>query len=167
MYAQQTVFIGSGSNMGESVRLLEAAALEMDALPQTRLLARSSIFCTEPQGDLEQPWFFNQALKLTTSFSPLGLLKALLEIENRFGRKRGPKRYGPRSMDLDILLYGDMFVDMPELRIPHPRLVSRAFVLIPLLEISPNLILPDGKKAADILAGLDFILQGKRIWQKS
>lgn len=164
-----TAYVGTGSNQGESAALLAQAVKQVAALPGTHLLAISSMFYTEPQDEPDQPWFFNQVVSLATGLTPLELLHRLQHIEKDLGRLRagaGIDRFGPRPIDLDILLYGELRLREPELILPHPRLTRRAFALIPLLEIAPGLTLPDGSRAEDMLSRLEYRLEGDKIMQK-
>ncbi len=125
----------------------------------------SSIYRTEPQGDAEQPWFFNQVAELATCLQPQDLLRVLQKIEADMGRERNARRYGPRVIDLDILLYDQMEVRDENLVIPHARMHERAFMLVPLLEIAADACLPDGTAVKDLLSGLKFSLTDDKIWQ--
>lgn len=129
---------------------------EIGKLPATKITALSAFYDTQPVGPVEQDNFLNAALRIETSLSPHQLLCELQRIETGvFGRKR-TVRWGPRKIDLDILLYGDLTVSGEELTIPHPRLHERRFVLVPLVEIAPDLVHPcSGQKLAEILEGLD------------
>ncbi len=130
------------------------------------MVDKSSIYRTEPQGLKDQSWFANQVLWMRgdDSWQPLNLLAALKELEKKMGRIPGP-RNGPRLIDLDILLFGNTVLSEGELNLPHPGLKSRAFVLIPLVEICPQLVLPDGAVAESLLQGLEFRLEGDKIFQ--
>jgi 2-amino-4-hydroxy-6-hydroxymethyldihydropteridine diphosphokinase len=121
---------------------------------------------TEPQGVREQPWFANQVIKLacTSGWTPLELLQSLLAVETRLGRVR-TTRWGPRVIDLDLLLFGNTVCHDPRVILPHPRMLTRAFVLIPLLEIEPELVLPGGISAVQALQTLSHTLKGHTIWQ--
>ena len=126
----------------ETRELLIRAGLEaLKRLPETHLRRMSSLYRTAPVGITEQPEFVNAVAQLETNLAPEALLDALLDIEQRFGRIRA-ERNGPRTLDLDLLLYGDQFVSLPRLTLPHPRLHLRAFVLYPLAEIAPDLKIP-------------------------
>ncbi|MDN5376289.1 MAG: 2-amino-4-hydroxy-6-hydroxymethyldihydropteridine diphosphokinase [Thermacetogenium sp.] len=142
--AERRVFLSLGSNLGNRSAYLEAACRELAAHPEVRLLSRSSLYETEPVGYRDQGWFLNQVVEVATTLEPRALLAFIQEVENRLGRKR-LIRWGPRVIDLDILLFGDLVLKTPELIIPHPRMYERSFVLVPLQEIAPDLIHPDGR----------------------
>lgn len=118
------------------------------------MLATSTLRWTEPWGYAEQPPFLNGACVLETTLRPEELLAVLLDVERVLGRRQDGPRYGPRSIDLDLLLYGDETVELEELTVPHPRLAERAFALEPLLDLDPDLELPDGRRVSELLAGL-------------
>ena len=126
---------------------------ELAALPATRVVATSKLHRTAPVGYAEQPDFVNACALLETALEPRPLLEALLAIEKRHGRVRGIPN-GPRTLDLDIVLYGDRVVDEPGLAIPHPRAHERAFVLLPLLEVWPEAVIPGKGAAARLAAGM-------------
>lgn len=133
------VYLGLGSNLGDRRANLNSAA---DGLfPAARVLRASRIYETEPWGYLEQPAFLNQVLEVETGLAPADLLAALKHLEASLGRQ-ATFRYGPRLIDLDILLYGALVIQQPNLVIPHPQLAQRAFVLAPLAELAPGLIHP-------------------------
>jgi len=136
-----TAFIALGANLGDPAATVKAAFAALANLPDSRIVHCSSLYRTAPVGITEQPEFVNAVAQLETDLAPEALLDALLEIEQRFGRIRA-ERNGPRTLDLDLLLYGDQFVSLPRLTLPHPRLHLRAFVLYPLAEIAPNLEIP-------------------------
>ncbi len=123
--------------------------------PGIEVLAVSQLRETEPVGVTDQPEFLNGAVAVETSLSPRALLDALLRVEQALGRVRDDERWGPRTIDLDLLVYGDEIVDQPGLRVPHPRLHERRFVLEPLVDLNPELTIPGLGKAAELLAGLD------------
>jgi len=147
-------YLGLGGNMGEREVMLARAAARLDAHPGIRVLGRSSLYETEPVGPAGQPWYLNAVLETETSLSPLELLGACKQIEADLGRRRG-LRWGPRPIDIDILLFGHFEISTPDLVIPHPELRKRAFVLVPLAEIAPDLVLPGGGTVRSVLAGLD------------
>jgi 2-amino-4-hydroxy-6-hydroxymethyldihydropteridine diphosphokinase len=132
----------------EAVRLL-------DETEGVAVVASSSLRETDPVGVLEQPRFLNGAVALDTELAPRDLLAVLLEIERRLGRVRGGARWGPRAIDLDLLVHGDEVVDEPGLHVPHPRLSERRFVLEPLAELDPGLFVPGAGKVSKLLAALD------------
>jgi 2-amino-4-hydroxy-6-hydroxymethyldihydropteridine diphosphokinase len=152
----RTAYIGMGANLaswaGTPEATLTAAALRLESLG--RLARRSSLYLTEPVGFVEQPRFVNAVAALETDLAPRELLDGLLAIEQEFGRDRAAGFVnGPRTLDLDILLFGDLQVSEPGLEIPHPRLAERAFVLIPLDEIAPEVVVPGFEKSAAQLLG--------------
>ena len=150
------VYIGLGSNLNHPTQQLDIAVLALKQLLNTQLLAVSHFYETTPVSTLEQPNFINAVACLKTQLSPQALLYALQNIEREQGRIQTQEKNGPRTLDLDILLYRDQIIHEADLTIPHPRFLERAFVLTPLLEIAPNLILPDGrfiKDAHDYHAG--------------
>ena len=151
------VFVGLGSNLGASAEILQQAFAALGRLPQTRLLHASRLYRTPAWGLTAQPDFLNAVAELRTGLAPQALLAALLDIEREAGRVRladGSDRWGPRTLDLDILLYGDQCVEEPGLRVPHPHLHQRAFVLLPLLEIAPEAVIPGLGPARAALAAL-------------
>ena len=150
------VYLGLGSNLGDRQGTLRAAVGRLRALPQTRVVAVSRLRDTEPVGYLEQPRFLNGAVELATALSPRALLEALLELERRFGRDRVTyPPQGPRTLDLDLLLYGGQTIAEPGLEVPHPRLHERRFALEPLADLDPSLVVPRRGPVATLLAGLE------------
>jgi 2-amino-4-hydroxy-6-hydroxymethyldihydropteridine diphosphokinase len=132
-------YLGLGSNLGDRRANLTAAVTGLP--PAARVLRASSIFQTEPWGYLDQPAFLNQVLEVETRLAPVDLLAALKRLEAGLGRQ-ATFRYGPRLIDLDILLYDELVLNQPDLVIPHPQLAQRAFVLVPLAELAPHLLHP-------------------------
>jgi len=126
----------------------------------------SPVYRTDPQDDRNQPWFANQVVQLYCAprCTPLGLLRALLDIEKDMGRTR-LRPQGPRLIDLDLLLFDGRCLQTPELILPHPRMTTRAFVLVPLRDIAPGLTFPDGRTVAVVLSGLSYTLEGRSIRQ--
>ena len=145
--------MGIGSNLGEPERQIEEALELLHAEDGIEVVAVSSLRETEPVGYRDQPNFLNGAAALETELSPRELLRRLLEIERRLGRERGTgPRFGPRTIDLDLLLYGDETVDEPGLTVPHPRLAERRFALEPLAELDPSLEIPGHGSVQALLA---------------
>ncbi|UCV12466.1 2-amino-4-hydroxy-6-hydroxymethyldihydropteridine diphosphokinase [Dechloromonas denitrificans] len=134
-------YVALGANLGDPASTVRAAFGALANLPESRVVHCSSLYRTAPVGITEQPDFINAVAALETTLAPEALLDALLDLEQRFGRIRA-ERNGPRTLDLDVLLYNDLEIDLPRLILPHPRLHLRAFVLQPLAEIAPNLQLP-------------------------
>ncbi|MDQ5902699.1 MAG: 2-amino-4-hydroxy-6-hydroxymethyldihydropteridine diphosphokinase [Pseudomonadota bacterium] len=134
-------FVALGANLVEPQAQVRAALAELARLPQSTLVAASSLYRTAPVGLAGQPDFINAVAALDTSLSPDDLLEALFAIERSFGRVRKEKN-GPRTLDLDLLLYDSEIIDTPHLHLPHPRLHLRAFVVVPLAEIAPDCRLP-------------------------
>ena len=131
-------YVGIGSNLEDPRAQVLAAFNEIDGLPHTRVIKRSSLYRTAPMGHAAQPDFINAVAQLETGLPAERLLAELQEVEGRHGRKRSLPN-APRTLDLDVLLYGNAVLDLPALKVPHPRMHERAFVLKPLLEISPEL----------------------------
>jgi 2-amino-4-hydroxy-6-hydroxymethyldihydropteridine diphosphokinase len=149
-------YVGLGSNLGDREGTLRAAVGRLRALPETTVLAVSKLRDTEPVGYLDQPRFLNGAVALDTELSAQDLLDALLRLERNFGRNRAAAPvHGPRTLDLDLLLYGDEEIAEPGLEVPHPRLHERAFVLEPLAELDPALEVPGKGTVQALLARLD------------
>lgn len=136
----ERVFVGLGANLGDARATLESARTALAALPGTRLVAASSLYLSAPV-QATGPDFFNAVAELATGLEPQELLSALQAIERAHGRAR-PYRHAPRTLDLDLLLYGQRVLEEPGLTLPHPRMQERAFVLAPLLEIAPGLMHP-------------------------
>jgi 2-amino-4-hydroxy-6-hydroxymethyldihydropteridine diphosphokinase len=157
MSDERVGYLGLGSNVGDRRAQLRAA---VDVLRRhgVRVLASSSTYETEPVGEiLDQPDFLNACLRITTIHGPEELLDACKAVERELGREHGPhvRRHAPRPIDVDVLLLGELDVASERLRLPHPEVMSRRFVLIPLLELDPGLATPDGRPLADALAQLD------------
>lgn len=146
-------FLSLGSNLGDRLEHLQQAVDQLDADPRTRVDAVSSVYETDPVGGPEQDAYLNIAARVLTTRSPRGLLALCNRIEAALGRVR-EVRWGPRTVDLDVLLYGDRVIRTRRLEVPHPRLRERAFVLVPLIEVAPGLDLPGGGSAASALARL-------------
>lgn len=147
-------YVGIGSNLGDREESIRRALALLGSAPDIELVAVSRIRETEPVGVVEQPLFLNAAARLRTALSPRLLLERLLEVERQLGRVRG-ERHGPRTIDLDLLLYGDEVVAEPGLRVPHPRLAERRFVLEPLADLDPSLSVPGRGSVQSLLASLE------------
>ncbi len=158
-------YIGMGSNLGDRSNLLFQAVKSLNEHSQIEVLSTSSIYETAPVGFLEQDLFLNMVIKVKTGLSPVDLLRVNQNIEEEFGRKRSI-RWGPRTLDLDILLYNHENIETEMLEIPHPRMTERAFVLIPLLEIDHTIELPISRiSLSSLVAGLQD-KEGVRIWKQ-
>ncbi|MCW0375498.1 2-amino-4-hydroxy-6-hydroxymethyldihydropteridine pyrophosphokinase [Xanthomonas sacchari] len=143
--------IGLGGNLGDAAATLRAALAALDTLPQTRLLRASQLYRSPAWGREDQPDFINAAALVTTTLSAPDLLQALLDLEHRHGRQRLPgERWGPRTLDLDLLLYAEAVIDLPGLQVPHPFLHQRAFVLLPLAEIAADAVIPGHGTVRDV-----------------
>ena len=161
-------FIGLGSNMDNPPQRLIEACSALAALPDAHLLTASPVYRTAPQGNKDQPWFHNQVAHLSCGpqWSAPTLLDALLVMEAALGRQRlAETRFGPRRIDLDLLLFGAELCKNERLCLPHPRMLERAFVLAPLLDIAPELVFPDGRSLQICLAALSYRIQADCIYQ--
>ena len=136
--------------MGDKARFLKKAAILLRGLPKSTLLRCSSVYETEPWGERSQEAFLNQIVEMETGLEPAALLNACRAIEDRLGRERAEK-WGARTIDIDILLYGRRIINRKDLQIPHPRIQERRFVLVPLAEIAPDLRVPGMKRTISIL----------------
>jgi 2-amino-4-hydroxy-6-hydroxymethyldihydropteridine diphosphokinase len=154
-----TCYIGLGSNLGDRASLLRQACESLTKVPQVTVLRGSSIFESEPWGYADQPAFLNAVVEIATALGPLELLLVLQSIEKRLGREKR-FRWGPREIDLDLLLYADLRINRRGLTVPHPEMFERAFVLAPLAELAPWLTTRDGVQIEEALHRLDP--QGKQ-----
>jgi 2-amino-4-hydroxy-6-hydroxymethyldihydropteridine diphosphokinase len=146
--------VGLGSNLGDREGTIRSAVELLDADPAIEVVAVSTLRETEPVGYLDQPRFLNGACLLETELPARELLARLLAVERELGRERGGgPRFGPRTIDLDLLLYGNETIDEPGLTVPHPRLLERRFVLEPLHDLDPELSLPDGRRVRNLIGG--------------
>lgn len=131
--------------------------------------AMSEVYQTEPQGNKEQPWFSNQVVELEIDgeiWAPEGFLSCMTAIEAQLGRMREAEgENGPRPIDMDVLLWGDAVMDTGFMITPHPRMMERAFVLVPMAEIAPDLVFPDGTNIQDALKAIEYKVEGRKIWQ--
>ncbi|MDH4069811.1 MAG: 2-amino-4-hydroxy-6-hydroxymethyldihydropteridine diphosphokinase [Ignavibacteria bacterium] len=135
------VFLGLGSNLGERQVALQNAAKAIGRIPDVKIVWGSPVYETEPYGNSDQPAFLNAALQVETILDPAGLFQELQQIEKEVGRKEG-ERWGPREIDIDILVYDGLVFDEANLRVPHPDIERRKFVLVPLNDIAPDLVHP-------------------------
>lgn len=149
------VYLALGSNLADPLHQVQSALNALAAIPDTTLVATSSLYRTPPYGPPDQPDFLNAAVALDTRLDAESLLNHTQRIELEQGRVRKAHRWGPRTLDLDIMLFGEQTLSTPRLTVPHYDMLNRAFMLLPLLEIAPALCLPDGTRLADILARLD------------
>lgn len=156
------VWIGLGSNLDDPAGQVRAGIAALADLPDSRPGPVSDLFRSAPVGVTDQPDFCNAVAGLDTVLEPLALLEALQAIEQRAGRRR-TRRWGPRTLDLDLLVYGDRRIDLPALTIPHPRLAERAFVLVPLASVAPDLQIPGQGAVATLAAAVAD--QGIRAWE--
>lgn len=153
-----TACIGLGSNLGDAAQAVRDAIQALDAVPECRVLAASRLYRTPAWGCTDQPDFINAAVRLHTHLPPLALLAQLLDIERHAGRDRSDAaavRWGPRLLDLDLLLYGEQVIDEVGLQVPHPHLHARAFALVPLAEVAAEVPFPGHGTVADALRGVD------------
>lgn len=151
MLPAERCYIGLGANLVEPVAQLQAAVTALGQLPETELVQVSRFYSSKPMGPQDQPDYVNAVAALDTRLTPLALLHALQQIELAHGRQRKAERWGPRTLDLDILLFGMQQIDHPELTVPHYGMQLREFVLYPLAELAPDLILPDGVALQSLL----------------
>lgn len=145
------VYIAVGSNLGEPLKQAQQAIAALDAIPDSRVTATSAIYRTKPLGPQDQPDFLNLAVLLETSLEPEILLNYTQQIELDLGRVRKDERWGPRTLDLDIMLFGNRVINTPRLTVPHYGLKEREFMLYPLNDIAPTLVFPDGELLSERL----------------
>jgi len=143
-------YLSLGANLGDRKAMLEAALRGLEGSGQVRVVTASSVYETEPIGYVGQPWFYNLAAEIETDLDPDALLTLTKQVERELNRTR-EIHWGPRTIDIDILLYDDLVTNGNRLTLPHPEMVGRRFVLEPLVEIAPDLKLPDGRRIADLL----------------
>ncbi len=149
-------FVGLGANLGDAEASVRSAILALGELPRTQLQSASRLYASPAWGREDQPDFINAVAWLRTTLTARELLDHLLAVEREFGRERAEgERWGPRTLDLDLLLYGDSRIDAPGLQVPHPYLHQRAFALLPLLEIAPEVVIPGQGRAQDAVSGLE------------
>lgn len=150
-----TAYVGLGSNLEQPERHVRQALHALDAITHTHLVRRSRLYRTPPWGRSDQPDFVNAVAQVATSLPARALLDALLAVELEHGRRRDGTRWGPRTLDLDLLVYDDVQLAEPGLILPHPRIVERAFVLLPLAELAPDLAIPGAGRVRELLAAVD------------
>ena len=146
-----TAYIGLGANLDNPHRQVLLAIETLSLASGCKCLSVSSLYRSHPMGPQDQPDYVNAVMSIETSLSPLALLDILQSIEQQQGRVRGIEQWGPRTLDLDLLLYSDQMIDLPRLKIPHPGLHERSFVLYPLNEIAPTLVIPGHGALARLL----------------
>ncbi|MGF1741106.1 2-amino-4-hydroxy-6-hydroxymethyldihydropteridine diphosphokinase [Vibrio profundum] len=156
-------YIAVGSNLSDPAAQAQQAIEALKQLPKSEFARASKLYTSSPMGPQDQPNYINAVVKITTQLTPLELLDQTQSIENTHGRVRKDERWGPRTLDLDIILYGDHTIDLPRLTIPHYGMKEREFVLYPLAEIAPNLCLPDGSHLEELLKSIER--NGLNIWQ--
>jgi len=149
------VYIAIGSNLASPLEQVNAALAALAEIPDSQIVAVSPFYRTPPLGPQDQPDYLNAAVALDTDLAPETLLDHTQRIELQQGRERKAHRWGPRTLDLDIMLFGDRQIATPRLTVPHYDMKNRAFMLLPLVHIAPDVCFPDGVKVADILANLD------------
>lgn len=154
MASTTRAFVGLGANLGDRRSTLRRAVDVLDEEQEVVVTAVSSFRDTEPVGIVDQPRFLNAAVAVETSLTARGLLDVLLRVEARLGRTRRGPRFGPRVVDLDLLLYGALEIDEPGLTVPHPRLHERRFALEPLVELDPDLVVPGRGPVSSLLESL-------------
>jgi len=159
---KKKVYIGLGSNLGNKSENIQKALDFIDNIDGVGISRVSSLYLTAPWGKTDQDDFINQVIEIETDLAPLDLLHRLQDIEIKLGRQRNEK-WGPRNIDLDILLYGEETIQLEELKVPHPYLLERLFVLIPLQEIDAEMIFPDGTKIQEVLSRARVRFDGKDI----
>jgi len=149
---KQVCFVGVGSNLDGPIQQSRRAWAALARLAETRLVKTSSLYRSNPMGPGDQPAYINSVVELHTGLSPLDLLDALQGIEADQGRVRGDQRWMARTLDLDLLLYGQQVLSCERLSVPHPGVTDRSFVLLPLLEVAPGCVIPGGGPAAGFIA---------------
>ena len=148
-------YVALGSNLDDPRAQVERALAALDGLPDTRCVLRSSLYRTRPFGPVEQPDFVNAVAGVLTLLDPAALLGRLKALEAQLGRERPVVRWGPRRIDLDLLVHGNARISQPDLAVPHPGIAERAFVLVPLAEIAPDLVVPGAGRVRDLLGRVD------------
>ncbi len=147
-----TAYIGLGSNLANPAEQIKSARTAIIQIAGVQELAFSSLYHSSPMGPQDQPDYVNAVMCVATDLPPIDLLRCLQRIENDHGRVKKAERWGARTLDLDVLIYGNQLIGLPDLIVPHPGLAERAFVLYPLFEIAPQLVVPGKGNIADLLA---------------
>lgn len=160
-----TAYIAVGSNLDDPINQAKLAIEALKTLPQSQFITASSLYSSTPMGPQDQPDYINAVVAIKTQLSPLALLDCTQAIEQQQGRKRKAERWGPRTLDLDIVLYGNEVMDSERLTLPHYGMKAREFVLYPLYEIAPSLQLPDGTKLSELLN--QVARNGLSIWHET
>ncbi|WP_392561439.1 2-amino-4-hydroxy-6-hydroxymethyldihydropteridine diphosphokinase [Orbus sturtevantii] len=155
-------FIALGANLGEPLKQAQDAVKSVNSLRSTKVLEVSPFYRSKPLGPQDQPDYLNAVIKITTELSPIALLNALQKIEKDLGRVRKSNRWGPRTLDLDILLYDNIQINSENLTIPHYDMKNREFVLYPLFDLEPELVLPDHSLLSELISHLP--LKGMTRW---
>lgn len=151
------VFLGLGSNLGDSTTMIKEAIHTVVADEKNHFVAQSSMYTSTPMGPQDQPDYINAVCQISTEYSPHELLKHCQSVENDFGRERAPaERWGPRTLDIDILLFDGQAIQTTDLTIPHIGMAEREFVLVPLFEIAPTMVMPDGQPLAKWVSACDL-----------
>lgn len=158
-----TAFIALGSNLANPLNQVNQAIKSLRELPETNVITYSPFYRTKPLGPQNQPDYLNTVIQLETTLYPVDLLDYLQRIEQQQGRERKAHRWGPRTLDLDILLYDDLAIQNQRLTIPHYDMKNREFMIYPLFDIAPNLVMPDGTKISELIKILPR--NGMAIWQ--
>ncbi|WP_434762047.1 2-amino-4-hydroxy-6-hydroxymethyldihydropteridine diphosphokinase [Vibrio fortis] len=159
-----TAYIAVGSNLADPVSQANLAIETLKSLPQSKFIATSKLYSSTPMGPQNQPDYINAVVAIETELTPIELLNCTQAIEQEQGRVRKDERWGPRTLDLDIILYGNEVIDSERLTVPHYGMKEREFVLYPLAEIAPSLQLPDGTELSELLNVVDK--NGLNVWQK-
>jgi 2-amino-4-hydroxy-6-hydroxymethyldihydropteridine diphosphokinase len=159
-----TAYIAVGSNLADPVSQANLAIETLKSLPQSKFIATSKLYSSTPMGPQNQPDYINAVVAIETELTPIELLNCTQAIEQEQGRVRKDERWGPRTLDLDIILYGNEVIDSERLTVPHYGMKEREFVLYPLAEIAPSLQLPDGTELTELLKIVDK--NGLNVWQQ-
>ncbi|MGB1580628.1 MAG: 2-amino-4-hydroxy-6-hydroxymethyldihydropteridine diphosphokinase [Nevskiales bacterium] len=158
-------FVGLGANLGDPAEQLRSALQRLSQLESMRLVRQSSLYRSAPLGPAKQADYCNAVAELQVSISATDMLDQLLKLENAMGRTRSGERWGPRYIDLDLLVFGDAVITEPGLRVPHPEMHKRNFVMLPLAEIAPQLEIPGQGRASDLAACLGC--EGIELWSEA